>query len=65
MRQDGTIEEKTQAVQRGVRIAVHDHALHGRSVCVQRNGKIIELTPAEILEELRQQEQELGITDER
>ena len=53
MRKNVTLEEKTQAIQAGVRDALREHALLGRSVSIWRDGKIVTLTPPEILEELR------------
>jgi hypothetical protein len=53
MRKDVSIEERTRAIQEGVRDALREHALLGRSVSIWRDGKIVWLTPAEILEELR------------
>ena len=52
MRKDVSIEERTKAIQEGVRDALREHALLGRSVSIWRDGKIVWLTPAEILEEL-------------
>ena len=56
MRKDVSIEERTKAIQEGVRDALREHALLGRSVSIWRDGKIVWLTPAEILEELRRTE---------
>ena len=53
MRKDVSIEERTKAIQEGVRDALREHALLGRSVSIWRDGKIVWLSPAEILEELR------------
>jgi hypothetical protein len=53
MRKNVSIEERTKAIQEGVRDALREHALLGRSVSIWRDGKIVWLTPAEILEELR------------
>ena len=56
MRKNVSIEERTKAIQEGVRDALREHALLGRSVSIWRDGKIVWLTPAEILEELRRAE---------
>jgi len=56
MRKDVSIEERTKAIQEGVRDALREHALLGRSVSIWRDGKIVWLTPAEIHEELRRAE---------
>lgn len=53
MRKNVSIEDRTRAIQKGVRDALREHALLGRSVCVWRDEKVVWLTPAEILEELR------------
>jgi len=53
MHKNVSLEEKTRAIQLGVRDALREHALLGRSVSVWRDGKVVMLTPAEILEELR------------
>jgi hypothetical protein len=53
MRKNVSIEERTKAIQEGVRDALREHALLGRSVSIWRDGKIVWLTPAEIREELR------------
>lgn len=53
MRKDVSIEDRTKAIQDGVRDALKEHALLGRSVSIWRDGKIVWLTPAEILDELR------------
>ena len=53
MRKNVTIEDRTRAIQKGVRDALREHALLGRSVCVWRDDKVVWLTPPEILEELR------------
>jgi hypothetical protein len=52
MRKNVTLEEKTRAIQAGVREALREHALLGRSVSIWRDGKVVMLSPAEILEEL-------------
>jgi hypothetical protein len=58
MRKNVTLEEKTEAIQAGVRDALREHALLGRSVSIWRDGKIVTLTPPEILEELNKQASE-------
>ena len=60
MRKNVSIEDRTKAIQEGVRDALREHALLGRSVSIWRDGKIIWLTPAEILEELRRAESPNG-----
>ena len=50
---DVSIEDRTRAVQEGVRDALREHALLGNSVCIWRDEQVVWLTPAEILEELR------------
>jgi len=52
MHKNVSIEERTKAIQEGVREVLREHALLGRSVSIWRDGKIVWLTPAEILEEL-------------
>jgi hypothetical protein len=47
--------DRLRAVRLGVRDALREHALLGRSVAVWRDGQIIELTPPEILDELKRQ----------
>ena len=59
MRKNVSIEERTQAIQQGVREALREHALLGRPVCVWRDGKVVWLSPAETLEELRRTAPEL------
>ncbi|HKA07472.1 MAG TPA: hypothetical protein VKD71_09460 [Gemmataceae bacterium] len=44
--------DRLRAVRKGVRGALREHALLGRSVSIWRDGKIIRLSPAEILAEL-------------
>ena len=53
MRKGVTVQDRTNAVQKGVR-----DALLGHSVCVERGGKVVWLSPPEIPEELRRSEQE-------
>jgi hypothetical protein len=53
MHKDVSLEDRTKAIQQGVRDALLEHALLGRSVSIWRNEKVIWLTPPEILEELR------------
>ncbi|MBO0699494.1 MAG: hypothetical protein J2P46_13950 [Zavarzinella sp.] len=52
-----SIDDRTKAIQEGVREALREHALLGRSVSIWQDGRIVWLTPAEILEELRRTEQ--------
>jgi hypothetical protein len=56
MRKNVSLEDRTKAIQQGVRDALLEHALLGRSVSIWRDEKIVWLTPAEILEELRRTE---------
>jgi hypothetical protein len=60
MRKNVSIEERTKAIQEGVRDALREHALLGRSVSIWRDGKIVWLTPPEILEELRRTDPDNG-----
>jgi predicted ABC-type ATPase len=53
MRKNVTLEEKTRAIQQAVHENLREHALLGRSVSIWRDGKIVRLSPPEILEELR------------
>jgi hypothetical protein len=53
MRKNVSLEEKTRAIQLAVRENLREHALLGRSVSIWRDGQIVRLSPAEILEELR------------
>ena len=53
MRKNVTLEEKTEAIRSGVRAALREHALLGRSVCIWRDNQVVWLTPAEIFEELK------------
>lgn len=55
MFESGPAADRLRAVRLGVRDALREHALLGRSVAVWRNGRIVDLTPAEILDELRRQ----------
>jgi hypothetical protein len=52
--------DRLRAVRLGVRDALREHALLGRSVAVWREGKVVELTPSEILDELQRQRDEVG-----
>jgi hypothetical protein len=52
MRKDVSVEDRTRAIQKGVREALRESALLGHSVCVWRDGKVVWLTPAEILAKL-------------
>lgn len=47
--------DRLRAVRLGVRDALREHALLGRSVAVWRNGQLVDLAPAEILAELQRQ----------
>lgn len=53
MRKNVTLEEKTRAIQLAVHENLREHALLGRSVSISRDGKVVRLSPTEILEELR------------
>jgi hypothetical protein len=52
MRENVTKEERLRAVQRGVDNALRESALLGHSVCIWRGGKVIWLSPAEVLAKL-------------
>lgn len=60
MRKNVSLEDKTRAIQLAVRENLREHALLGRSVSIWRDGEIVRLTPAEILEELRRTESANG-----
>jgi hypothetical protein len=49
MRKNVSIQDRTKAIQRGVRDALRESALLGHSVCVSRGGKIVWLSPEEVL----------------
>lgn len=49
MRDNVSIEDRTRAIQRGVRDALRESALLGHSVCVWRDGRIVWLSPEEVL----------------
>jgi hypothetical protein len=55
MFESGPAADRLRAVRLGVRDALREHALLGRSVAVWRDGRVVELTPAEILDELQRQ----------
>lgn len=44
--------ELTKAINRGISQALREHALLGQSVSVWKDGKVVELSPEEILKEL-------------
>jgi len=52
MRRDVSIEDRTRAIQKGVREALREHALLGYPVCVWRDGKVVWLSPDDILAKL-------------
>jgi hypothetical protein len=52
MRKPFPVEDRLRAVRKGVRQALREHALLGRSVSIWRGGRIVRLSPAEILAEL-------------
>lgn len=52
MRKDVSTADRLRAVQEGVRKALREHALLGRSVSIWQDGKIVLLSPTEILAEL-------------
>jgi hypothetical protein len=54
MRENVSIDDRTQAIQQGVRNAVREQALLGHPVCIWRDGQVVWLSPAEALEQLRQ-----------
>jgi hypothetical protein len=64
MRKNVSVEDRTRAIQEGVRHALLEHALLGRSVPISRDGKIVWLSPSEILEELRRSESANGTAQE-
>lgn len=49
MRKNVTNEERTRAIQRGVHDAIRESALLGHPVCVWRDGRVVWLTPEEVL----------------
>jgi hypothetical protein len=49
-------EDRLRAVQKGVRDALREHALLGNPVSVWRDGRIVRLTPAEILAEIEREQ---------
>jgi len=53
MRKNVTIEDRTRAIQKGVRDALRESALLGHSVCIWRDEKVVWLSPEEIFEELK------------
>jgi len=53
MRKNVTTEDRTRAIQKGVRDALRESALLGHSVCIWRDNKVVWLTPPEIFEELK------------
>ena len=50
--------DRLRAVRLGVQDALREHALLGRSVAIWREGKVVHLSPAEILDELQRQADE-------
>ena len=50
MRKNVSVEDRTRAIQRGVREALRESALLGHPVCVSLDGKIVWLSPEEVLE---------------
>jgi hypothetical protein len=50
MRKNISIEDRTRAIQRGVREALRESALLGHPVCVSKGGKIVWLSPEQVLE---------------
>lgn len=49
MRKNVSIEDRTRAIQKGVRQALREHALLGHPVCVWRDGQVVWLSPEEVL----------------
>jgi len=49
MRKNVSIEDRARAIQRGVRDALRESALRGYLMCVSRDGKIVWLSPDEVL----------------
>ncbi len=64
MKTEATVDGVTQAIQAGVRDALREHALMGRSVSIWRDGRIVQLSPPEIFEELKKQELSNGHYDD-
>jgi hypothetical protein len=52
MRKDVSIGDRTEAIRKGVREALRESALLGHDVCVWRDGKVVWLTPVEVLAKL-------------
>jgi hypothetical protein len=52
LRDNPAAADRLRAVRKGVREALREHALLGRSVSIWRDGKIVRLSPAEILTEV-------------
>jgi hypothetical protein len=48
-----SVEDRTRAIKKGVREALRESALLGHSICIWRDGKVVWLSPPEILEELK------------
>jgi hypothetical protein len=49
MRKGVSIEDRTRAIQLAVREALREHAIHGESVCVSGDEKVVWLSPEEVL----------------
>jgi hypothetical protein len=60
MRKNVSLEDRTKAIQRGVRDALRESALLGHPVCVSRDGKIVWLSPEEVLEKFGRAEPSNG-----
>ena len=56
MRKNVSLEDRTQAIKKGVRDALRESALLGHSVCVWRDGKVVWLSPEEVLAKIRRTE---------
>ena len=52
MHSNVTNEDRTRAIQRGVNNALRESALLGHTVCVWRDGRVVWLTPVEVLAKL-------------
>jgi hypothetical protein len=52
LRDNPAAADRLRAVRKGVREALREHALFGRSVSIWCDGKIVRLSPAEILAEV-------------
>lgn len=58
MRKNVTIKDRTRAIKEGVRFAIREHALLGHDICISRDGKVVWLTPDEVLAKVGRTEEE-------